>query len=1353
MINATAATLVLNAGGIYDHNRNGGALALATWDANSTLQITGITTAAMTTGLAAQSFGNVEINCTSQSGAAHLSLGATTGMTIKGNLSVLSTGTSTGSATLGTAGGTVTINGDVTISGGRFNLTTTTAYAVNIDGNYAQTGGLLIQTGTSPSTINFRGIDKTYSQSGGTVTGTYINYAVTNTTPPGPGALIFQSPFTLFPSRTFVVNANSTVTLESDITVNGTLTQSGSMYLAGYVVSGTGSFVNNAATSNLYIGHADGIASSGTSGNIQTSTRTFGTTANYTYYGTAAQVSGTGLPVTVSTLTIDNLNGVSLSASVNTVTNTLYLLQGRLMLGNFNLGLPATALIDGNAPSATNMIVTDGTGQLLKMFPATSAVFTYPVGDITGTAEYSPVTLDFTVNSVANRQIGVSVTDARHPNDLLTVDYLSRYWSFTSSSAANNYTLNATFSYPAADVNGTEALIDVNQYNPSTTGWTAYPTSHTLNTVTASGLANNGFIQTSFDVAGRSNSPYFYRSRQDGDWDDVNTWEVSPYSNFSSVANAVVAPRADNSDLIRVSAGHTVTVTSTPSPNPDDIEVNGTLVINPGAVFTVANGAAANDMIVNAGGVVNISGTLNTNTAGSLTQIDGTVNTPGAAAVFTGTALTTIFGAGSVYDHQRNGGAFPIASWDANSTVIVSGLTTTAPTNISGYLFGNWIHNSTSQTAAISYALSGTVTRYQGDFSCLSTGTGSLAFKSSTAATTLNVDGNFNMSGGTLNANIGATAGLTLIISGDFDQTGGDFLLSTANIACLMYIDGDYDVSGGNFGQTGTGISTIYLRGNGKSYTQSGGTVTNTYINYQIDDNSGTNAADITMNGPFTLSAGRTFIVNGSGALGNAILRMNSSSFTVLGTMTNNGSTYLNTSVIDGTGAFVQAAVNTSNLYIGHPLGINAFASGAIGNIQTNTRTFNTSANYIYNGSVAQISGDGYSTTTFPSTANVYSLTIDNPAGVTLSKNIISTTGINLNSGVLELDNFDLVLLNTNNASAVGGNAPSATNMVATSGTGRLIKNFTANSTVPFTWPLGDLSGTAEYSPATTTFNTNATGYLGMRVTDGTHPANSGAPNYISRYWSTSLVSGLASYNYTADFTYLPADVNGSTAAMLASAYDGVSWNGFGGSSVGSNMVSISSPLTQATGSLNNIDFTGRESVIQYYYRSLTSGDWDNPSTWEVSTDLAFTSPLAATDFPTDGNSLDILVRSGHVIQVTADVDVDQLRIDNVANSTINVNTGVTFRVKDGPGTDITFSGTNGRIIIDGTFIHEGTQSGTQALVTVNSGGVYEHAQNGGTIFTATWNAGSTCLVSGITANTPADCHRPSATSAGTHRA
>jgi len=68
--------------------------------------------------------------------------------------------------------------------------------------------------------------------------------------------------------------------------------------------------------STLITANTAGIAATGATGAIQTTTRTFNAGASYTYNGTAAQVTGTGLPTTLANLIISNGAGVTLTANV-----------------------------------------------------------------------------------------------------------------------------------------------------------------------------------------------------------------------------------------------------------------------------------------------------------------------------------------------------------------------------------------------------------------------------------------------------------------------------------------------------------------------------------------------------------------------------------------------------------------------------------------------------------------------------------------------------------------------------------------------------------------------------------------------------------------------------------------------------------------------------------------------------------------------------------------------------------------------------------------------------------------------------------------------------------------------------
>jgi hypothetical protein len=86
-----------------------------------------------------------------------------------------------------------------------------------------------------------------------------------------------------------------------------------------------------------------------------------------------------------------------------------------------------------------------------------------------------------------------------------------------------------------------------------------------------------------------------------------------------------------------------------------------------------------------------------------------------------------------------------------------------------------------------------------------------------------------------------------------------------------------------------------------------------------------------------------------------------------------------------------------STLSIAHPEGVKAIgtAGGAIQN--TGSRSFNAEANYHYNGTSAQVIGNG-----LPAAVN--SLIIDNPTKVTLDRPLEVALDLEVNNGVLELE-------------------------------------------------------------------------------------------------------------------------------------------------------------------------------------------------------------------------------------------------------------------------------------------------------------------------------------------------------------
>ena len=139
-------------------------------------------------------------------------------------------------------------------------------------------------------------------------------------------------------------------------------------------------------------------------------------------------------------------------------------------------------------------------------------------------------------------------------------------------------------------------------------------------------------------------------------------------------------------------------------------------------------------------------------------------------------------------------------------------------------------------------------------------------------------------------------------------------------------------------------------------------------------------------------------------------------------------------------------------------------------------------------------------------------------------------------------------------------------------------------------------------------------------------------------------------------------------------------------------------------------------------FRSFQSGEWADVNSWERYDGGSWVNP--APNAPTIADGL-VMIQSGDTITVAATDSIDELTVD--ADGVLVVAAGVSLLLKDGVGTDLTLDGimeNAGEVTLD-----------TGADMTV--GGSYVHAQNGGTIPTASWEVGSTCKVTGAVGNAP----------------
>ena len=223
------------------------------------------------------------------------------------------------------------------------------------------------------------------------------------------------------------------------------------------------------------------------------------------FSGTISQ-SITGQSV-AQNLALNNPAGLTVAGNTR-VNGILNLTAGPVSLGTFNLLLGSTATVAGS-PSSANMIVATGTGQLQKEFTAAGS-FTFPVGDATAAAEYSPVTLAFASGIFgAGSYAGVSLNNAAYAG--VATSYITRYWN-VSQSGITGFSCNAAFQYVLDDAVGAESDVFCFKVDP-VLPWIAYNAANTgTHELTAHGLSSFGNFTGNF---GNAAIPPVIRSLQD----------------------------------------------------------------------------------------------------------------------------------------------------------------------------------------------------------------------------------------------------------------------------------------------------------------------------------------------------------------------------------------------------------------------------------------------------------------------------------------------------------------------------------------------------------------------------------------------------------------------------------------------------------------------------------------------------------------------------------------------------------------------------------------------------------------------------------------------------------------------
>ncbi|MDQ8003604.1 MAG: T9SS type A sorting domain-containing protein [Pedobacter sp.] len=151
------------------------------------------------------------------------------------------------------------------------------------------------------------------------------------------------------------------------------------------------------------------------------------------------------------------------------------------------------------------------------------------------------------------------------------------------------------------------------------------------------------------------------------------------------------------------------------------------------------------------------------------------------------------------------------------------------------------------------------------------------------------------------------------------------------------------------------------------------------------------------------------------------------------------------------------------------------------------------------------------------------------------------------------------------------------------------------------------------------------------------------------------------------------------------------------------------------------------QSATNDFFRSVATGNWNNSSSWESSSNESNWQP--STLFPTT-SSRGIVIGNGNTITITG------------TNATLGgsgvtlIESGAQLAIASGRTLTISNGAAAQDLVVTGTLRSAGTITrNTGSQIQVNSGGIYQHAftTTSGTIPTANWATGSICEIVGYT--------------------
>lgn len=334
-------------------------------------------------------------------------------------------------------------------------------------------------------------------------------------------------------------------------------------------------------------------------------------------------------------------------------------------------------------------------------------------------------------------------------------------------------------------------------------------------------------------TGGLSAATDYYRSKANGNWNAMSTWESS--SDSSSWQAATLTP-TNSSKAVMIDGNDTVTVTASASAANFIIRPGSQVTVNSGVTLTVPNSLSATP--------VQVFGTL---------KNSGTVTPQGLVSIESG----------GVYEQATTSGTFAAVTYRPGSTLKI---TASYATNVT-LPAGNYRNVTFSGTigAANFFTLDATGNKTIAEKLLITqTGPGEIAVSSFENGTGFTI-GSYEQTGGTVYINRNATGRRLLNVPGDMTVTGGTFDFNkagtTAGALATLNVGGNLAIGpGAIFTRSNTSAGSTGLtqfNGTAPQTASFGGTPTGP-VSYSFNNPLGvTLGSDLTVNDTLGLINGK----------------------------------------------------------------------------------------------------------------------------------------------------------------------------------------------------------------------------------------------------------------------------------------------------------------------------------------------------------------------------------------------------------------------------------------------------------------------------------------------------------------